>query len=117
MATELHQLLAAVGAPPPYLLVGHSLGALIARAYTATHPQRVAGIVMVDAAVPQARLWPDPSALYRRRPARRHYRRLGYRRRRATYTDGGGSGDRANQDARALGQSAGHRASRCLLGG
>jgi pimeloyl-ACP methyl ester carboxylesterase len=35
-------------APPPYLLVGHSLGGVIARGYSHTHPTEVAGLVYLD---------------------------------------------------------------------
>lgn len=49
MAHELDALLAAAAIPPPYLLVGHSLGGLIVRLYAARHPQRVAGVVLADA--------------------------------------------------------------------
>lgn len=46
--TELHTLLTRIGAPRPYVLVGHSLGGLIARLYAVRHPKQVAGMVMVD---------------------------------------------------------------------
>jgi pimeloyl-ACP methyl ester carboxylesterase len=49
IADELHQLLQAAGVAPPYLLVGHSLGGLVVRLYAARHPDRVAGVVLVDA--------------------------------------------------------------------
>lgn len=45
---QLHALLAAVGAPGPYVLVGHSLGGLIARLYAVRYPEQVAGMVLVD---------------------------------------------------------------------
>jgi pimeloyl-ACP methyl ester carboxylesterase len=47
--TELHRLLLAARVPAPYVLVGASWGGPIARVYTHQHPERVAGIVMVDA--------------------------------------------------------------------
>jgi pimeloyl-ACP methyl ester carboxylesterase len=47
---ELHAALAASGSPAPYVLVGHSYGGLIVRAYAYTHPDEVAGLVLVDAA-------------------------------------------------------------------
>lgn len=47
--TDLHRLLLAVPVPAPHVLVGASWGGLIARVYAHQHPERVAGIVMVDA--------------------------------------------------------------------
>jgi pimeloyl-ACP methyl ester carboxylesterase len=46
---ELHALLRAAPVSGPYLLVGHSLGGLVARLYASTHPRQVAGLVQVDA--------------------------------------------------------------------
>jgi pimeloyl-ACP methyl ester carboxylesterase len=45
---ELHTLLQKVGVPGPYVLMGHSLGGLIARRYALRHPEQVAGMVFVD---------------------------------------------------------------------
>jgi pimeloyl-ACP methyl ester carboxylesterase len=47
-AADLHALLGAAGVPPPYVLVGHSIGGIIARRYYAQHPDLVAGMVLVD---------------------------------------------------------------------
>ncbi|MFL5383956.1 MAG: alpha/beta fold hydrolase [Longimicrobiaceae bacterium] len=47
-AHELHLLLQRAGVRPPYLLVGHSYGGLVARVYAAAHPGEVAGVVLVD---------------------------------------------------------------------
>lgn len=48
-AEELHTLLAAAGEEPPYILVGHSLGGYIVRAYAGLYPDEIAGMVLVDA--------------------------------------------------------------------
>ena len=45
---ELEALLEAVGVHPPYVLVGHSMGARYVRLFTHRHPERVAGMVVVD---------------------------------------------------------------------
>ena len=45
---ELEQLIAAAKLAPPVILVGHSYGGLLMRAYAARHPQQVAGMVLVD---------------------------------------------------------------------
>jgi pimeloyl-ACP methyl ester carboxylesterase len=48
MVTELAALLAAAGLPPPYILAGHSFGALLIRAFAHMHSDQVAGLVFVD---------------------------------------------------------------------
>ncbi len=45
---ELHALLNAADLPAPYILVGHSFGGMLVRAYAAKYPQQVAGLVLVD---------------------------------------------------------------------
>jgi len=47
---ELHALLAAAGAPAPYLLVGHSLGGAYARRFAQRYPDEVAAILYLDPA-------------------------------------------------------------------
>ncbi|MFG3495404.1 alpha/beta fold hydrolase [Streptomyces sp. NPDC047928] len=51
-ARRLRGLLDALGLPPPYVLVGHSVGGLLIRAFAARHPEAVAGLVFVDASHP-----------------------------------------------------------------
>lgn len=47
MSAELTALLAASGEPPPYVIVGHSLGTVIGRVHASLDPD-VAGLVLVD---------------------------------------------------------------------
>ena len=53
IAEELHTLLEKAGEKPPFILVGHSLGAFDVRMYAHRYPEQVAGIVLVDGAVPE----------------------------------------------------------------
>ena len=48
LAAQLHALLRRAEVPPPYILVGHSFGALIVRAFAATYSQETVGVVLVD---------------------------------------------------------------------
>jgi pimeloyl-ACP methyl ester carboxylesterase len=50
--TTLRLLLEQAGVPPPYVLVGHSLGGLHAELFARRHPGEVGGIVLVEAASP-----------------------------------------------------------------
>ena len=60
IATELRQLLQSAGVPPPYVLVGHSFGGLVMRLFTARHRADVAGLVLIEPAIPDE--WAEPSA-------------------------------------------------------
>lgn len=55
IATELHIALLNANVTPPYVLVGHSAGAMYVRVFAHLFPADVAGIVLVD---------PAPEALY-----------------------------------------------------
>lgn len=48
MVAELREILAETGHQPPYLLVGHSLGGTVMDLFARTHPDEVAGLVLVD---------------------------------------------------------------------
>lgn len=50
MAEELHTLLQNANIEAPFILVGHSLGGVVARQFAAKYPNEVAGLVMVDSA-------------------------------------------------------------------
>ena len=49
LADELHELLTRAGLEPPFVLVGHSFGGLVVRAFAARYPGETAGLVLVDA--------------------------------------------------------------------
>lgn len=68
IARELHEVLRASTLKPPYVLVGHSFGALVVRIFAARHPADVAGIVLVEPADPEE--WVDPGEHERRQIAR-----------------------------------------------
>jgi pimeloyl-ACP methyl ester carboxylesterase len=48
IARELRHALRAAGVPPPYVLVGASLGGLYVRVFAGTYPEDVSGMVLVD---------------------------------------------------------------------
>ncbi len=52
-AADLRELLHAVSARPPFLLVGHSVGGLLIRSFAARHPDETHGLVFVDSSHPQ----------------------------------------------------------------
>ncbi|GKZ54913.1 hypothetical protein AnigIFM63309_000070 [Aspergillus niger] len=47
-ASELHTLLTNAELPPPYILVGHSYGAIIAREYLHLYPADIGGMVLAE---------------------------------------------------------------------
>jgi pimeloyl-ACP methyl ester carboxylesterase len=58
VADELHTLLHAAGVPAPYVLVGHSFGGLVMRLFAARYRDEVAGLVLIEPAVPEE--WAAP---------------------------------------------------------
>jgi pimeloyl-ACP methyl ester carboxylesterase len=56
---ELHTLLERTNVPPPFVLVGHSYGGLVAQLYISRYPDEVAGMVLVDSA--HAKDWANVS--------------------------------------------------------
>jgi pimeloyl-ACP methyl ester carboxylesterase len=52
MAGELHALLRGAGTMPPYVLVGHSMGGLVARVFIQLYPEEVAGLALIDSSHP-----------------------------------------------------------------
>lgn len=53
VAVQLHALLVRIHAPPPYLLVGHSLGGLFVLRFAQRYRDEVGGLVLVDALSPR----------------------------------------------------------------
>ncbi len=60
-AADLRALLHAARLPPPYVLIGGSIGGLIALTFGHLYPDEVKGVVMVDAAHPEQ--WDRMAAL------------------------------------------------------
>ncbi len=60
IADELHELLRRGDVRPPYVLVGHSFGGLVMRLFTARHRDEVAGLILIEPAIPED--WATPSA-------------------------------------------------------
>jgi pimeloyl-ACP methyl ester carboxylesterase len=58
---ELHALLQAAQIPWPYVLIGHSFGGMLVRAYAAKYPDYVAGLVLVDPLSPREWLTISPA--------------------------------------------------------
>ncbi len=59
-AGDLRALLDGAGVAPPYVLVGHSFGGLVLRAFVDRYPDDVAGLVFVDSTFPEE--WLDMPA-------------------------------------------------------
>ena len=68
MAEMLREALTLAGLKPPFVLVGHSFGALLVRIYADLWPNEVAGLVLVDPALLAE--WANPSPVKLRMLAR-----------------------------------------------
>lgn len=53
LAAQLYEMLSAAGIPAPYILVGHSFGALIVRSFATQYPDKTTGVVLVDPLDPE----------------------------------------------------------------
>jgi len=86
MADDLYALLSGAAIAPPYVLVGHSIGGIVARRFYARYPGLTAGIVLVDSSHEDqerhlgAAAWRLGSALLISVAIRRQTRILGLRR-------------------------------------
>ena len=63
VVADLEAMLAAAHEPGPYVVVGHSMAGLSVRLFTARRPQDVTGLVLVDAATPEASEEPRNAAI------------------------------------------------------
>lgn len=73
IATELHSALHNAHLPPPYILVGHSLGGPYIRVFAGMYPHEVAGLVLVDPTQEELIAWnkarqPGPATEHKFRP-------------------------------------------------
>src|SRR5207248_10701063 len=59
IAHEVHTLLKAAGVPGPYVLVGHSFGGYVTRAFAHLYREDVVGMVSVDSIHPAE--WENPA--------------------------------------------------------
>jgi pimeloyl-ACP methyl ester carboxylesterase len=71
---EFAAVIARVADPEPCVLVGHSFGSLIVRAYASRHPERVASLVLVDPPTEWLAMTPQRARMLR---GGRHLSRLG----------------------------------------
>lgn len=63
ISNELSELLEKTNCPKPYIVVGHSMGAIYLRAFIDQHKQDIAGVVFVEAAHPQQMKRSSPEIL------------------------------------------------------
>ena len=58
ITAEVHDTLAKLGAPKPYILVGHSIAGFYTLAYAHRYPQEVSAVVGIDPTMPAAKAGP-----------------------------------------------------------
>jgi pimeloyl-ACP methyl ester carboxylesterase len=58
---DLHVLIESAGIPRPFVLVGHSFGGMVVRAYAAKYPEHVAGLILIDPLSPREWLKASPA--------------------------------------------------------
>jgi len=63
MSEDLHELVAALNIPKPYVLVGHSYAAYILRVYAQRFPEELSGIILIDPLTPEE--WIKPRRFQR----------------------------------------------------
>jgi pimeloyl-ACP methyl ester carboxylesterase len=63
MTEDLHGLVATLGVPRPYILLGHSYAAYILRVYAQRFPQELAGMILIDPLTPEE--WINPHRVQR----------------------------------------------------
>jgi len=73
IATELHALLSVADVPPPYVMVGHSIGGVHIRVFANRFSDEVAGLVFVDSSHPDQRRRLPPELVRLRLPARTRF--------------------------------------------
>jgi pimeloyl-ACP methyl ester carboxylesterase len=65
IASQLHAALRNARIPPPYILVGHSLGGPYSRIFAGIYPKEVAGMVLVDPTQEEMMAWNDENGFSR----------------------------------------------------
>jgi pimeloyl-ACP methyl ester carboxylesterase len=70
ITADLDKLIVASGERGPFILMAHSMGGLYVRQYAARHPDKVAGLVLIEAVTPELMANPQVAAFFR------HFRTL-----------------------------------------
>ncbi len=66
VTADLARLIVASGERGPFILMGHSMGGLYVRQFTVAHPDKVAGVVLIEAVTPELMTNPQVAAFFRR---------------------------------------------------